>query len=250
MSQNPIPTDIAHGVIPLDDKPEDSAFEDFIYLVSHDVRNSVRALIELPQWIEQDITNAGVKIEGPLAEKISLMNTHTGRLDRMLVDMLAFSRVGRMQNYGQIDLNTVLQEVLEGMRVPAGFTVRSKFSADTLGMGDRDTFTLLMQLISNAIKHHDKDQGDVLLTSDEENEVIALRVSDNGPGIEREFHDEVFAAMTTLQPRDEVEGSGMGLAIVHKIARHYGGQVSIGNGLDGRGTMIEVQVPKTPAAQH
>lgn len=65
-------------------------FEDFIYLISHDVRNSVRALIELAQWIADDLAEAGVKIEGQVAETIDLMNTHTGRLDRMLVDLLTF----------------------------------------------------------------------------------------------------------------------------------------------------------------
>ena len=86
-------------------------FEDFIYLISHDVRNSVRALIEVPVWITEDLQDEGYKIQGQLAEHIGLMNTHTRRLDRMLNDLLVYSRIGRMQLPVDVDLAEVPLEV-------------------------------------------------------------------------------------------------------------------------------------------
>ncbi|WP_299778050.1 HAMP domain-containing sensor histidine kinase [uncultured Roseobacter sp.] len=217
-------------------------FEDFIYLISHDVRNSVRALIELPQWIAEDLTEAGVKVDGSVAESIELMNRHTGRLDRMLVDLLTFSRVGRMQSVEEIDLNIALDDVLEEMRIPSGFTVVHALDCHQIEIGDRDILTLLTALISNAIKHHDRTVGKVIVSCYRDAGQVVLSVRDNGPGIPVGYHEKVFGAMTTLRPRDEVEGSGMGLAVTRKIAQHYDGDVKIIENSEGRGITIEVRL--------
>lgn len=216
--------------------------EDFIYLISHDVRNSVRALIELPQWIAEDLSEAGVKIEGRVAENIDLMNRHTGRLDRMLVDLLTFSRVGRMQTLEQIDLNETLDEVLEEMRVPAGFEILRDFDGGDVSMGERDALTLFTALMSNSIKHHDQPDGVINVSCHREGQYVVVSVRDNGPGIAATYHDRVFGVMTTLKPRDEVEGSGMGLAIARKIAEIYNGDAKVIENKDGRGVTLQVRL--------
>ncbi|WP_298973883.1 HAMP domain-containing sensor histidine kinase [uncultured Roseobacter sp.] len=217
-------------------------FEDFIYLISHDVRNSVRALIELPQWIEDDLAEAGVKVDGSVAESIDLMNKHTGRLDRMLVDLLTFSRIGRMQAIEEVDLNDALDEVLEEVRIPSGFKVVRALDCARLTMGERDVLTLLTALISNAVKHHDRSVGKIIVSCYREGSQVVLTVRDNGPGIPSGYHARVFGAMTTLKPRDEVEGSGMGLAIARKIAKLYDGDAKVIENTDSRGTTLEVRI--------
>ena len=220
-------------------------FDDFIYLISHDVRNSVRALLELPHWIEEDLVDAGYQVTGPLAENIALMNTHTRRLDRMLYDLLIYSRLGRMQSVKRLDLNQCLDQVLQNLKVPAEFKVIRRIEAKTATMGDRDILTLLSALISNAIKHHDKDGGEIIVTTHDEPREFVLSVSDDGPGINEEFRERVFGAMTTLKPRDEIEGSGMGLANCRKIAALYDGRISMSDGSDDGGTRIEVRIPNS-----
>lgn len=224
-----------------------SEFEDLIYLISHDVRNSVRALIELPQWIADDLMQAGVKLEGSVADSIDLMNVHTGRLDRMLADLLTFSRIGRMQEVQEMDADVMLTDVLDNMRIPAGFEVTTELATNALILGERDGPTLLAELISNAIKHHDRDTGRIHLTLNEAGGHIVLTVCDDGPGIPAAFQERVFGAMTTLRPRDEVEGSGMGLAIVRKIAQVYGGDVTLSGAPGARGTVVEVRLPRDAA---
>ncbi|MEM6303939.1 MAG: HAMP domain-containing sensor histidine kinase [Pseudomonadota bacterium] len=216
--------------------------EDFIYLISHDVRASVRALLELPQWIQEDLETSGVKINAQVAGSIEMMNRHTGRLDRMLVDLLAHSRVGRMQTKKQLNLALVLEEVLQDTAIPSGFRVEHDLVCDSVVMGESDLPILLRDLVSNAIKHHDKPGGRLLLQTRREGAMVRISASDDGPGIAPEFHDRVFAPMTTLRPRDEVEGSGMGLAKVSKIAAHYGGDVAIKPSPFGRGLRIDVRV--------
>lgn len=216
--------------------------DDFIYLISHDVRASVRALLELPQWIAEDLEEAGIKVEGSVAQSIDLMNRHTGRLDRMLVDLLTYSRIGRMQDVRQIDVADALAEVLETLQLPAGFTVTQDIDCGPLTLGERDILTLFTALLSNAVKHHDKDQGHIVVTAHQRGGLAVICVSDDGPGIDEDMHLRIFGAMTTLRPRDEVEGSGMGLANVRKIAEIYGGEACVGPSVYGRGCMIEISL--------
>lgn len=219
--------------------------EDFIYLISHDVRASVRALLELPHWIVEDLEEAGVKVEGSVAASIELMNRHTGRLDRMLVDLLTFSRVGRMQEVRSNILPLVIEQVLEEIQLPAGFKVIKNLECEAIVMGDRDILTLFDALIRNALKHHDKRSGQIVVSSAVQRGEAVLSVADDGPGVPLEYRENVFGAMRTLRPRDEVEGSGMGLTNVRKIAALYGGTAHVTDSPYGRGTLAEVRLPLT-----
>lgn len=214
-------------------------FEDFIYILSHDIRSSVRALLELPQWIKEDLISEGHAITGSLAENIDLMNVHTRRLDRMLIDLLSHSRVGRMQTVQPNDLEAVLENVLDELVCPKGLKISTDIQCKFLRMGEVDVMTFFSTLISNAIKHHDRQTGKIHISSQELGRECVIRIEDDGPGIPLKNRDRVFEAMTTLKPRDEVEGSGMGLAIVRKIVDVYGGQVCFGNPTEERGTILE-----------
>jgi len=234
--------DVIPAAQPAIDPVGSQDIEDFIYLISHDVRSSVRALLELPQWITEDLQEAGFPVSGQVEASIALMNRHTGRLDRMLVDLLAHSRIGRMQTLTDVSLTAALDTVLDEVQVPTGFDVVRHLEHDPIRIGDRDILTLLAALVLNGFKHHDRAQGRIVVTSVRDGDQIVIGVSDDGPGIADEFREKVFGAMTTLRPRDEVEGSGMGLANVRKIARLYQGDATIGPSRHGRGTCVEVRL--------
>jgi signal transduction histidine kinase len=198
-------------------------FEEFVQLLSHDVRNSVRALFELPQWIKEDLIAEGYLIDGSLAENFDLMEIHTRRLDQMLLDLLTYSRVGCKQTVQSVSLVDAIQHVCAQLSIPKGFQITSNLKCKSIHMGDRDILTLLSALVSNAIKHHDRDDGAIHISSRQSGDECIISVHDDGPGIPEQHRSRVFDVMTTLNSRDEVEGSGMGLAIVRKIVEFYGG---------------------------
>ena len=200
-------------------------FEDLVYLLSHDVGNSVRALLEVPQWIKEDFVAAGHSMSGPMAANFDLLDTQTRRLDRMFSDLLAYSRVGRRQSTQVVDLKDALEAVIDQMSLPTSFEITHDFQCNLIEFGEHDMLTLLSAVVSNAVKHHDQASGHIHMHSFAVPAGIVIRVQDDGPGIAEKYRDRVFEAMTTLKPRDEVEGSGMGLAIVRKIAHTYGGDV-------------------------
>ena len=220
-------------------------FEDFIYLVSHDVRNSVRALLELPQWIEEDIRDAGLPISKSLAGNIELMNTHTRRLDRMLIDLLVYSRIGRMQESIQLHWNTVIDTTLDQVPVPQGFELNREIHSPTIFLGEHDALTLVSSLLSNSIKHHDSETGFIKISTHDTPQGPVLSVWDDGPGIRKKSREKVFEVMTTLKPRDEIEGSGMGLANVRKIANLYKAQIEWVPTEGMRGTRIAIRFPNS-----
>lgn len=216
-------------------------FEDFIYLLSHDVRGSIRALLEVPHWIAEDLVADGHKITGQLADNINLMNTHTQRLDRMLIDLLVYSRVGRSQTKAVVYLQDALDTVLEQIKIPKGFIIESDFQCPAVMFGERDALTMISAVISNSLKHHHLDHGQIGISSRREGNDCVIRFIDDGPGIPEKYGKRVFEAMTTLKPRDEVEGSGMGLAIVRKIVIHHDGQLDCLSYNDAHGTILEMR---------
>ena len=226
--------------------PTQQDFESFIYLISHDVRGSVRALMEIPQWIEEDMTSGGQRVAPQMRAHIDMLNRHAQRLDRMLFDLLLYSRVGRMQIPANIDLDVTLETVMDSMHIPASFTVSRNFSQKLVRMGEPDALTLFTVLISNAIKHHHREAGEIQISSRQNGQSVLLRFTDNGPGIPAPMRARAFEAMKTLRPRDEVEGSGMGLAIAQKIAETYDGTIVLSTGPGGIGTCVEVSLPGFP----
>ena len=218
--------------------------DDFIYLMSHDVRASVRALLELPQWIAEDLAEAGVEVTGSVAQSIEMMNRHTARLDRMLMDLLAYSRVGRMQPTVRVNVEATLDEVLAELHLPESMKLERDIASSHVMMGEHDALMLWSALVGNAVKHHHAKQGTVSVSTQREGSMIRFTVCDDGPGIPERFHSRALGAMTTLRPRDEIEGTGMGLANVRKLAEHYGGQVTLSETSgDQSGLRVDVVIP-------
>ncbi|MBO9430732.1 HAMP domain-containing sensor histidine kinase [Sulfitobacter sp. R18_1] len=216
--------------------------EEFIHLVSHDLRSSIRALLELPEWIAEDIEYAGLEINASVHSSIALMKRHTRRLDRMLVDLLQYSRAGRGRDASEVELKQAFHAAVEEVGPPSGFRVNHHFGCDSFRFDEQDLHSLFVALIGNAIKHHDRFSGRVKVVVKSEGEAMMLTVSDDGPGIPPRYHERVFQPMTTLRSRDEVEGSGLGLALVRKIAGAYGGHACLVSTGAERGTTVSVRL--------
>lgn len=104
---------------------------------------------------------------------------------------------------------------------------------------------VLRNLIGNAIKHHDRPDGHVHVNAqaiarsevpaetNQAGDLIEFTIADDGPGIDPAFHERIFQMFQTLQPRDLVEGSGMGLAIVKRMVESHGGTIRVESVLGG-----------------
>jgi len=170
------------------------------------------------------------------------MKRHTQRLDRMLFDLLQYSRAGKMANPQEVSLQETFDAAVKEIGPSSGFRINHDFGCGSFHIDEADLHTLFSALIGNAIKHHDKFSGRVEVAAWREGSDLMLTVSDDGPGIHPRFHERVFKPMTTLRSRDEVEGSGLGLALVRKIAGNYGGHACLISTGAERGTSVEVRL--------
>jgi signal transduction histidine kinase len=89
-------------------------------------------------------------------------------------------------------------------------------------------------LVANGIKHHDREDGKVVIAAIDQGDFFEFSVSDDGPGIPMEYQDRVFNMFQKLKADEEMEGTGMGLALVKRIVEHQGGRVSVDSS-DGKG---------------
>ena len=220
-------------------KKSNEDLDQFAYIASHDLKAPLNAIHKIVGWLEEDC--AGILPEDS-TEHLGLLRSRSQRMMKLLDDLLMYSRVGRA-NYSTVSFNLheMVEDLAHLMGVSESFTLRSPEVDLVL---PRTPFELMLRnLISNAIKHHDKKQGriDVQYRSQDGNHVIT--VADDGPGIPPALQEKALEMFQTLKPRDQVEGSGMGLAITQKIVRHFGGELTIQS--DGvRGTNMIVRWPK------
>lgn len=221
----------------------DSETDELIYRLSHDLRASVRALQELPTWIEEDLTKAALALPPPSARHLQMISSHASRLDHMLTGLLEYSRVGRMQPIAALTPAAVLAEVLEDLALPGRLSVRTKLDRGRIQMGHTDLKRLFSIPIVNAVRFHPAKSPRIEITGGPDNDrEWIFEVSDDGPGIPPDKVEYVQRPMTKLVSRDVDPGAGMGLAILKKIAFAYGGNVEIGPAKGTAGTRVRVRV--------
>jgi len=105
---------------------------------------------------------------------------------------------------------------------------------------------VLRNLINNAVKHHPTGKGSIKVYAQDRADEVLFAVEDDGAGIPQEFAEKIFQMFQTLKPRDEIEGSGMGLAIVKRIIEAQDGRIWFHGGPGGRGTVFKFTWKKQP----
>lgn len=196
------------------------------YAIAHDLRSPLRAMAHVVGWITED---AAAVLPAPSRTHLTKLQQRVQRMERLLDDLLAYLRVGQQEQHAEpVATDALVYEVVEFLAPPPGFTVTVAAPMPVVHTPRAPLATIFRNLIGNAIKHHQQPaSGQVLVTAQELGEWIQFRVTDNEPGIEPVFHERIFGFLQTLQPRDEVEGSGMGLSLVKKTVEHYGGTVGL-----------------------
>lgn len=99
-------------------------------------------------------------------------------------------------------------------------------------------------LVSNAIKHHHRSDGKIVIAVEEQENFYEFSVADDGPGIAEQYHEKVFIIFQTLQARDHTENTGIGLSLVKKIVENEGGSIWL-KSKEGEGTTIYFTWPKS-----
>jgi PAS domain S-box-containing protein len=216
--------------------------EQFAYVASHDLKAPLRAINLLVQWIRADLQGHEI---GNTQENLVLLEQRTLRLSRLLDDLLAYSRVGRKVGEHRLtDCNELVRDVIHLSAPPEHIGVSIESPLPVYATYPAPLEQVFRNLIGNAIKHHPGPRGTVKIACEETEQFYVFSVQDDGEGIPQEYADRVFQMFQTLKPRDEVEGSGMGLAIVSRTVGWQGGRVWFEPVEGGTGTIFKFQWKK------
>ncbi|WP_245337758.1 sensor histidine kinase [Methylobacterium radiotolerans] len=226
----------------IDLRRSNEELEQFAYVASHDLKAPLRGIENLVGWIEEDLEGS---LTGDVQTNMELLKSRVRRLDSLLDDLLAYSRAGRADaTMDTVDTRALVGELAVLVSPPEGFTISADASLPTIHAPRAPLTQALQNLIGNAIKHHDRPaQGHIRVEAKPSGGAVEFVVTDDGPGIPEQFRERVFGMFQTLKPRDEVEGSGMGLAIVRKLVDRQGGKVWLADGSDGRGLTVHFTWP-------
>jgi PAS domain S-box-containing protein len=221
--------------------------EQFASVASHDLQEPLRMVSSYTQLLEQRYTD---KLDDTAREFIAYAVDGAKRMQRLINDLLEFSRVGtRGKSPVAVDANVVLSAVRANLSVAieaAGARVTNE-ELPTVVADQTQLSQLLQNLIGNAIKFHGTKPPCIHIAASERPAEWIFTVRDNGIGIEPEYFDRIFAIFQRLHGVSEYPGTGIGLAVCKRIAERHGGRIWVESD-PGNGSIFSFSLPKSHGA--
>jgi signal transduction histidine kinase len=215
--------------------------DQFAYAASHDLRAPLRGITNLASWIDEDLpatTDAAVR------EHLRMLKARAVRMDRLISGLLELARIGRArQETERVDVTALLHETIELANPREASRVMMIGEMPMLVAERAALQKVFLHLISNALQHAGRDDVVVRISAIDRGEEWELAVEDNGAGIPREHHARVWQLFQTLQSRDVIDTTGIGLAIVRKQVESHGGRAWIDPAAVA-GTIVRFTWPK------
>jgi len=215
--------------------------DEFAYIASHDLKAPLRGISQLSHWMAEDIEEGNLE---DVPNTLQLIIARVTRLDVLLNDLLEYASINRKQaTLVPLDCKALMEELFPLYAPPSGFELVIEGDLPKFITVKPPFEQIMRNLLDNAFKHHDKSEGKIYIACEEGDTAYTFMVKDDGPGIKSDHYDEIFKMFTTLKSRDEVEGSGMGLALIKKIVVHNHGEVYVESEL-GEGCAFYFTWPK------
>ncbi|PYP70949.1 MAG: hypothetical protein DMD36_05105 [Gemmatimonadetes bacterium] len=199
--------------------------ERFAYVASHDLQEPLRTVTSYVQLLARRYRD---KLDADAGEFIEFAVQGAMRMQRLIEDLLAFSRVGtRAAALVPTDANAALDAALENLKAAAGEAGATltrgplpTVLADPVQLGQ-----LFTNLVGNAVKFRGTEPPRVQIGAERDGTQWVFRVRDNGIGIDPQYFERIFVIFQRLHGRNEYPGTGIGLAVCRKIVERHGGRI-------------------------
>jgi signal transduction histidine kinase len=217
--------------------------DQFAYVASHDLKAPLRGIANLSQWIEDDL---GDRLDEQNRTHLHLLRGRVIRLENLIAGILAYSRAGRESSeQTTVDLAALVTEVWELLAPPTTAVLDLTTPLPQLRASRIQLQQILLNLIDNALKYNASRPVRIAVAAQRQGKRWELSVADDGIGIAPEFADKVWGLFQTLERRDKVESTGIGLSVVRKIVERHGGKAWVESEL-GRGATFRFTWPADP----
>jgi signal transduction histidine kinase len=225
--------------IELDKKNKE--LDQFSYIVAHDLKEPLRNISSLVGFLKEDAED---KLDGDDLENMNLIVSRAERMDRLISDVLSYSKLGKESIVKTTEnITLILEEVIGDLQI-----VESKFNIELKGdfpvMNVERVFLrqVFSNIISNAIKYNENENGELVISYRQEGPFNIFSFQDNGPGIIPQYHEKLFKIFQTLHGEKREDSTGIGLATVKKIIEEMGGEITLDSD-EGKGCNFEVKLP-------
>ncbi|WP_437673506.1 sensor histidine kinase [Sorangium sp. So ce131] len=215
--------------------------DQFAYVASHDLKAPLRGIASLSEWIEEGLAD---KMSDEARQQMRMLRGRVHRLEALIEGILSYSRAGRIRDkVGLVDVGAIVAECAELLGPPAEARIVIGEGMPTLHAERVPVQQVFMHLMGNALKHARRADAVVEVACADAGDFYDFTVKDNGPGIPPQFQERIWGIFQTLEARDKVEGTGIGLSVVKKIVETRGGRVSLDSEV-GAGATFHVFWPK------
>ena len=217
--------------------------EQFANVASHDLQEPLRKIIGFTDRLEEKYKD---QFDQKANRYLHYINDGAGRMQQLIKDLLALSRVGRLgRKFELTDCRDVVAQAVDNLEAAiAEHDGKVIFDELPVVMGDATQLTQLFQnLIGNAIKFHGDEPPVVNVTAEDIGTEWQIKIRDNGIGIDPKYADRIFVIFQRLHTRTDYPGTGIGLAICKKIVERHSGRIRVEAGSEG-GSVFCFTLPK------
>lgn len=195
--------------------------QEYAHIVSHDLKSPLRSIYALVTWLKEDNYD---KLDELSMQNFALIESTLEKMEQLITDILDYSSAGtNINEFEKVDINYILQEIMQILYVPPHITITVVNTMPVIKVERTKMQQLFQNLIGNAIKFIDKEEGFIEVGVEEHSTYYQFYVKDNGIGIEEKYHQKIFEIFHSL--KKSKDSSGIGLSIVKKIIKLYGGDI-------------------------
>lgn len=219
--------------------------DQFAYVASHDLKAPLRAISNLSQWLEEDL---GPALGDASRRQMDLMRGRVRRLEALIDGILDYSRAGRVRHAPEaVDVGRLLDDAWAQLSVHPSARLEVEAGMPVLTTERPALLQVFRHLLGNAVKHARREDAHVRVAVREaEAEGYTFSVTDNGPGIAPHFHEKIWGVFQTLEARDTVENTGIGLSVVRRLVERRGGRAWV-ESTEGAGATFLFTWPRREA---
>ncbi len=214
--------------------------EEFTYAASHDLKSPLRGISDLIEWVVEDL---GPQASPEVTRNLGRVTDRVHRLERIIDDLLNYARAGATSvEVETIDLQKLTDDVVDMLPLDGAFQIVTQIDAQPFLGPKAPIETVLRNLVTNAVKHHDRGTGSIHIRVTDEGRYCVMAVTDDGPGIPPASQARMFRMFQTLSPGGR--GSGIGLALCKRLVESHGGWIKLESSEGERGTTSRVWWPR------
>lgn len=199
--------------------------QEFASVISHDLRAPLRG-------VRYSATDSKAALEaGDTASAIAYIErtlAQSRRMSSMLTGLLDYARAGRKADaLESVDTRELAEEIVDSIRAGRAHEINVEGDWPTIVTLAEPLDIVLRNLIDNAVKHHDRDNGRIIAHAELSADRLIISIADDGPGIDPQWHDAIFLPFKQVADSEEADGAGIGLAMVKKTVERFGGEIEV-----------------------